>query len=108
VLASKLSGAYKVYKESLRKLIEDKYPRTNLLGDFMINLIVDQLQWVQENAAITPQLNVKYQGSPFHLEISRALSRIECLLLLREVNDKNFGQLYSEFKKERKRFASGN
>lgn len=91
-----------LYEKNIHALIESKYRRINHLSIAIRKMIVDQLSWVQESTQFTPQADVLYQEGGvwqkhLHREIFRALSRIENMLLLHEVNEKNFDALYAEF-----------
>jgi len=96
------SPLYLVYKENIANLIKQKYPRIAQLSETTKKMIIEQLFWVQENTQFTPQADEIYQNGGIwqkhlHREIFRALSRIECMLLLHNINDENINSLYAEF-----------
>lgn len=78
------------YLSNIETLISTHYPRIAQLPEELLTLIINQLDWVQQNTEFTPQASVIYDANDqnakitnhFNREIFRALTRIEMLLLI--------------------------
>lgn len=93
------------YLTNMETLISTHYPRLSNLPEELLTLIIEQLDWVQQNTAFTPQASVIYDASDnkvnisnhLNREILRALTRIEMLLLVTQTDINDPGQVRQSY-----------
>ena len=101
------------YLTNMETLLSTHYPRLSNLPEELLTLIIEQLDWVQQNTAFTPQASVIYDASDNKINISnhlnreilRALTRIEMLLLITQtdINDpEQIAQSYQIFTQDQR------
>lgn len=101
------------YLTNMETLISTHYPRISNLPEDILTLIIEQLDWVQQNTEFTPQASVIYDASDnkvnisnhLNREILRALTRIEMLLLVAQTdfnNPEEVGESYKRFTKDQR------
>lgn len=94
------------YLTNMETLISSHYPRISDLPEELLTLIINQLDWVQQNTQFTPQASVIYDADDKNVNISnhlnreilRALTRIEMLLLITQTDLNHADQLDQNYR----------
>ncbi len=95
----------KAYLTNMETLLGTHYPRISNLPEELLSLIVEQLDWVQQNTEFTPQASVIYDAldnkvnisNHLSREILRALTRIEMLLLVVQTDINNPEDIWKSY-----------